>query len=104
LVRSSWQLVRRSAHVLLEGTPEDMDVQRLRAELAQAVPELMDIHHVHAWSLTTGRPLLTLHGTIRDDAESELVLQQVKNHLALVGITHSVIQLERACLDDVHHR
>ena len=104
LVRSSWALVKRSAHVLLEGTPEDMDVQRLRAELAQAVPALQDIHHVHAWSLTAGKPLLTLHGTIRDDAEAEQVLQQVKRHLTAIGITHSVVQLERACLDDEHHR
>ncbi len=104
LVRSSWALVKRSAHVLLEGTPEDMDVQRLRAELATAVPALQDIHHVHAWSLTAGKPLLTLHGTIRDGAESEQVLQQVKHHLATIGITHSVVQLERACLDDEHHR
>lgn len=103
LVRSAWGLVKRSAHVLLEGTPEDMDVQRLRAELAGAVPALKDIHHVHAWSLTAGKPLLTLHGTIDDRAESEQVLQQVKAHLAKVGITHSVIQLERACPDDEHH-
>jgi cobalt-zinc-cadmium efflux system protein len=59
---------------------------------------------VHAWSLTAGKPLLTLHGTIRDDAESEQVLQQIKHHLAAIGITHSVVQLERACLDDEHHR
>jgi cobalt-zinc-cadmium efflux system protein len=104
LVRSSWSLVKRSAHVLLEGTPENMDVQQLRAELAGAVPDLQDIHHVHAWSLTAGKPLLTLHGTVRDGAESELVLRQVKHHLARVGITHSVVQLERACLDDEHHR
>ncbi len=66
LVRSSWSLVRRSAHVLLEGTPEDLDIARLRADLAAAVPDLKDIHHVHAWSLTAGKPLLTLHGTIHE--------------------------------------
>jgi len=103
LVRSSWRLVRRTAHVLLEGTPEGLDVPDLRAALAAAVPGLKDIHHVHAWSLTTGRPLLTLHGTIRDDAEGESVLRAIKRQLERRGFTHSVVQLERDCPDDEHH-
>jgi len=103
LVRSSWSLVRRSAHVLLEGTPEGLDVAGLRGALAEAVPGLKDIHHVHAWSLTTGKPLLTLHGTIHDGAEGETVLREVKRHLEQVGFGHSVVQLERDCPDDEHH-
>src|SRR5277367_2688903 len=103
LVRSSWSLVRRSAHVLLEGTPEGLDLPGLRAALAAAVPGLKDIHHVHAWSLTTGKPLLTLHGTIHDGAEGETVLKQIKRHLEQVGFRHSVVQLERDCPDDEHH-
>jgi cobalt-zinc-cadmium efflux system protein len=103
LVRSSWRLVRRSAHVLLEGTPEGLDLPGLRAGLAAAAPGLKDIHHVHAWSLTAGKPLLTLHGTIQDGAESETVLRQVKRHLEHLGFSHSVVQLERDCPDDEHH-
>jgi cobalt-zinc-cadmium efflux system protein len=103
LVRSGWILVRRSAHVLLEGTPEGLDLDRLRVGLGAAVPGLKDIHHVHAWSLTAGKPLLTLHGTIHDDAEGEVVLKLVKRHLEVVGFSHSVVQLERACPDDDHH-
>ena len=103
LVRSSWILVRRSAHVLLEGTPEGLDLPGLRAALAAAAPGLKDIHHVHAWSLTTGRPLLTLHGTIEDGVESEAVLKQIKRHLEQLGFSHSVVQLERDCPDDEHH-
>lgn len=103
LVRSSWALVRRSAHVLLEGTPENFDLEGLRAGLAAAVPDLASVHHVHAWSLTTGKPLLTLHGTIREHAVLETVLQQVKDHLAHQGIDHSVVQLERGdCPDPAH--
>jgi cobalt-zinc-cadmium efflux system protein len=103
LVRSSWRLVRRSAHVLLEGTPEGLDLQRLRRELGAAVPGLKDVHHVHAWSLTAGRPLLTLHGTVHADVEGETVLRAIKRHLEQVGFSHSVVQLERDCPDGEHH-
>ena len=103
LVPNTWQLVRRSAHVLLEGTPEGVDLQQLRAGLTEAVPALKDIHHVHAWSLTAGKPLLTLHGTIREGTEGETVLKDVKRHLEVVGFGHSVVQLERDCPDDDHH-
>jgi cobalt-zinc-cadmium efflux system protein len=104
LVRSSWALVRRSAHVLLEGTPEDFDLGRLRAALVASVPGLQDVHHVHVWSLTTGKPLMTLHATIDDGAEAETVLQLLKTQLEQAGIRHSVVQLERGpCPDDAHH-
>ena len=52
ILRSAWVLLSKAVHVLLEGTPERLDVATLRSELTQAVPTLADVHHVHAWSLT----------------------------------------------------
>jgi len=38
ILRSAWMLAGRSWHVLMEGTPEGLDVERLRRELTEAVP------------------------------------------------------------------
>ncbi|MEJ2347365.1 MAG: cation diffusion facilitator family transporter [Gammaproteobacteria bacterium] len=101
ILRSAWQVVRQSSHILLEGTPEDVDVAHLRQVLEQAVPAVLDVHHVHVWSLTHKRPLLTLHVTVGEDADYLRTLQEVKEVLVRrFGIEHSTIQIERgSCAD-----
>jgi cobalt-zinc-cadmium efflux system protein len=93
--RSAWGLVRKSAHILLEGTPDWLDVAALRTELTEAVPDVEDIHHVHAWSLTVERPLVTLHAKVRNGADYAKTLDAIAGFLdKSYGISHSTIQLE----------
>lgn len=102
ILRSAWVLVRKSAHILLEGTPEGLDVDRLRAELHDAVPEVRDVHHVHVWSLTPSRPLLTMHVEVSTEVDNLYVLSQVKRVLEQrFGIEHSTVQIECGpCVDE----
>ncbi|MGH8264631.1 MAG: cation diffusion facilitator family transporter [Steroidobacterales bacterium] len=103
IVRSAVALVRKSGHILMEGAPDWFDVERLRAELKGCVNGLIDIHHVHAWCLTTHEPLLTLHARIDERADSAQALQEIKNCLAIhFGIQHSTVQIEAEhCADTV---
>ena len=95
ILRSAWTLVGRSWHVLMEGTPEGLDVDRLRRELTDAVPGVEDVHHVHAWSLTPERPLITFHASLGADADHDEVLRLLRVELASrFNIEHSTIQLE----------
>jgi cobalt-zinc-cadmium efflux system protein len=95
ILRSAWTLVGRSWHVLMEGTPEGLDVDRLRRELTDAVPGVEDVHHIHAWSLTPERPLITFHASLVADADHDEVLRLLRVELASrFNIEHSTIQLE----------
>jgi cobalt-zinc-cadmium efflux system protein len=95
ILRSAWGLVGRSWHVLMEGTPEGLDVDRLRRELTDAVPGVEDVHHVHAWSLTPERPLITFHASLGADADHDEVLRRLRAELVTrFNIEHSTIQLE----------
>lgn len=95
ILRSAFLLVRSATHILLEGTPEDLDLDALRADVARAVPEITGIHHIHAWSLTSGRPMLTLHVSTTETADRDRVLRAIKERLASeYRISHSVVQLE----------
>jgi cobalt-zinc-cadmium efflux system protein len=97
IVRSAWALIERSWHVLMEGTPEGFDVSLLREELLQTVSGVLDVHHVHLWSLTPERPLVTLHATIAAGADHDSVLRSLQKALAeRYGIDHATIQLERS--------
>ena len=52
ILKSAWGIVASSSHILLEGTPPGLDLAALRADLAASVPEVVEIHHVHAWCLS----------------------------------------------------
>lgn len=101
ILRSAWFVVKQSAHILLEGTPEDVDVELLRQEITDSVPEVKDVHHVHVWSLTPERPLLTMHVSVEGEVDCVRALPQVKEILRQrFGITHSTIQVEPGrCVD-----
>jgi cobalt-zinc-cadmium efflux system protein len=104
ILRSAWQLVRRSAHILLEGTPETFDVDGMQQSLIAAVPQIESIHHVHVWGLTPQRLMLTMHvslcGEFRD---ATAVIRQVKRVLQTeFGVRHSTIEVEFADCADRH--
>lgn len=103
IIRSAWSLISKSWHVLMEGAPPDQDIALLRTELVRAVDGVRDVHHVHVWSLTPERPLITLHANITQDADYDNVLHRLQDVLAQqFGLHHATIQIERSgCAD--HH-
>jgi cobalt-zinc-cadmium efflux system protein len=102
ILRSAWVLVRRSAHVLLEGAPEWLDVAAMQELVVSRVPGVGSIHHVHVWGLTPQHLMLTMH--VRVDDEHGLptdVIRDVKSVLrAEYGIDHSTIEIEREICAD----
>ena len=96
ILRSAWVLVKRSAHVLLEGAPDWLDVADLRDRIVAKVPGVEGIHHVHVWGLTPQQLMLTMHLQLAEDAPSQsAVVRGVKECLRdEYGIGHSTIEVE----------
>lgn len=104
IIVNAWRLVRSAAHILLEGAPAGFDEAEVRRRLTEAVPGVRDVHHVHAWSLTSGQALLTLHATVSVGADPEAVLARIKDELVdTFGIAHSVVQIERKGCPDLEN-
>lgn len=106
ILRSGWQLTRESAHVLLEGTPENFDAQQVESELKD-LAGVRDIHHLHAWSLTGEAPIVTLHAQLFEDADRQRTLAVILERLGTrFGVEHATVQIEEgACAapnDDCH--
>lgn len=96
ILRSALAITRRSWHLLMEGTPEGIDVGALRQDLMTAVPGVVDVHHVHVWALTPERPIVTLHARITDAANDQAVLHALQDRLSdAFGLHHATIQIER---------
>ena len=97
ILRSAISLVRKSAHILLEGAPEWLDVDALRAGLEREIPTVRDVHHVHAWMLTQERALMTLHAVIEPTADPTETLSAIQDHLRKTyGVDHATVQIETA--------
>jgi cobalt-zinc-cadmium efflux system protein len=102
VVRSAIALVRRSAHILMEGTPDWLDVVELRSTLEEHIPAVRDVHHVHAWQVGPHETLLTMHASVVEGANHASVLRETQHVLSdRYGITHATIQIEtEPCGDD----
>jgi cobalt-zinc-cadmium efflux system protein len=95
VVRGGWDVVRRSSHILLEGTPEAIAPEALSRALENEVEGVRGVHHVHLWSLSSQRLLLTLHATIEPDSDQARVLNDIQALLkSQFDIAHATVQLE----------
>ena len=96
ILRSAWALVKRSAHVLLEGAPEWLDMGAMQDRLIASIPEVDSIHHVHVWGMTPQDLMLTMHVRVRDEpANPTDVIRRVKVLMREeYGIGHSTIEIE----------
>ena len=102
ILRSAWFLVRDSAHVLLEGVPARLDVHAIGRDLVSSVPVVEDVHHVHAWSLSQERSLLTLHARVTEGAHPDSTVAAIQARLAeRFDIRHVTVQIElEGCSDE----
>jgi cobalt-zinc-cadmium efflux system protein len=106
ILRSAWTVVAESGHILLEGAPSGLDSRVLAADLVETVPDVIDIHHVHAWSISKERPMITLHARISETAgDPEAITAEIKQRLKdRFRIAHATIEIERnACADGHRH-
>lgn len=103
ILRSAWHLVKRSAHILLEGAPEWLDQDSMQGRLIERVPTINSIHHVHVWGLTQQHLMLTMHVALKGNPpEPTTVVRSIKSVLREdFGIHHSTIEIETDdCADD----
>ncbi|TAL53156.1 cation diffusion facilitator family transporter [Pandoraea sp.] len=101
ILKSAWGIVKSSAHILLEGTPSGMSLADIKADLERHVPEVADAHHIHAWSITGERHMLTLHVHPAPGAASREVVAAVQRRLTeRFNIEHVTVQVEEdTCFD-----
>jgi cobalt-zinc-cadmium efflux system protein len=101
ILRSAWHVVADSGHILLEGSPPGFDSRALRDRLRSTLPFVLDVHHVHAWSISQERPMVTLHACVALGTDSGMAVREIKRRLAQeFGITHATVEIEYdACGD-----
>lgn len=99
---SSWGLVKDSLHILLEGTPPHLELDKVRTDL-EGLEGVSSCHDLHVWLVGSGEPIMTAHLVLPDGAPRDRVLERaqhlmVENH----GIHHCTFQLEGNPCPDLH--
>ena len=63
----AWHLLREAFDVLLEAAPRGVDLDDVRAHILE-VDGVLDVHDLHAWTITSGLPVLSAHVVVTDEA------------------------------------
>ncbi len=101
---SSFGIIRETLNILLEGTPRGMELDGIAKEIA-AIPGVLGVHDLHAWSLGSESHALSCHIQIADipPSESESILRKVNECLAAAfHIHHTTIQFEHIACEVAH--
>lgn len=96
----TWRLLREAVDVLLEASPEGVDLAEIRRHLAD-VPGIREVHELHVWTITSGLPVFSAHvvvdPAIIERGQSAIMLDKLQECLrGHFDMDHSTVQLEPA--------
>lgn len=96
----SFSLLRDAAVVLLEVAPKDLDLDEVRRHLL-GVPGVVDVHDLHAWTITSGLASLSAHVTVSEECLAErgvgATLDELSHCVAdHFAVRHTTFQVEPA--------
>jgi cobalt-zinc-cadmium efflux system protein len=87
-------LLRESVDVLLEATPKGVDLAVVERHIREA-PGVIDVHDLHAWTITSGINVVSAHVVLGEDAKPGDILDHLGTCLSAdFDINHSTFQLE----------
>lgn len=103
----AWVLLREAVDVLLEAVPKGVDLDHVRDHIRR-VPGVLDVHDLHAWTITSGLPVLSAHVVVDEKTmnggHTGRVLDALHACLAEhFDVTHSTFQIESAQHRDHEH-
>jgi cobalt-zinc-cadmium efflux system protein len=86
IIPRAWSLLREVVDVLLEATPRGVDLDIVRRHIEE-VPGVVSVHDLHAWTITSGVPVLSAHVVVDDTCIEQ-------------GTTGRVLRRLTECLED----
>jgi len=96
----TWRLLKEAIDILLETSPEGIDLAEIRRHMG-ALSGVREVHELHAWTITSGLPVLTAHVVVEPEVltggQSGVMLDRLQECLrGHFDVEHSTFQLEPA--------
>jgi cobalt-zinc-cadmium efflux system protein len=94
MVRASWSLLRDSGRIFLEAAPTDIDPDAVAVTLA-ADPDVVEVHDLHVWTVTSGFPALAAHILVSPDTDCHGARRRLEHLLEeRFGLRHTTLQVD----------
>lgn len=103
ILKETWEILKQTVDILMQGTPEGLDLELIRHDI-ELIPEVKNIHHVHAWNLDDQSIHFECHVELREDhrltetCEIQLKIESLLHDHFDIG--HVTIQFEYQRCDD----
>lgn len=98
IVPRTWILLRQAVHILMEGTPPEIDVSLLERAL-RVLPGVVAVHDLHVWTISSGADALSCHLVLTDMAQARATLLAARRAVKEeFNISHVTIQTEDEAL------
>lgn len=98
IVPRTVKLLRETLNVLLESAPKDVDMAEVRSHILD-LPGVEDVHDLHAWTITSGMPVLSAHVVVSTETLNAIGHEKMLHELqGCLGdhfdVEHCTFQLE----------
>ena len=93
---STWNLLKNSLHLSLDGVPEDIDLDEIKA-MIRSVEDVENTHHVHVWAISTKENALTGHLVVAENLSIDRVntiRREIREKLLDLNISHATLEIE----------
>ncbi|MER3409318.1 MAG: cation transporter [Thermoleophilia bacterium] len=93
---SSWRLLAESVTILLEAAPAGIDAEEVGRAMA-SLPEVVEVHDLHIWTITPGFPALSAHVLVEPRADCHAARRRLESLLVeRFGLEHTTLQVDHA--------
>jgi cobalt-zinc-cadmium efflux system protein len=100
ILYSTWQLLRDSLRLSLDGVPAGIEITRIKEAIGH-MKDVKDFHHIHVWAISTSENALTAHLVVDKTCTMELIEKlkhQIKHELLHLNIQHATLEVEMSDL------
>jgi cobalt-zinc-cadmium efflux system protein len=95
IAASSWRLLKEPVDVLMEAAPAGMSTREVGEALA-ADPDVVEVHDLHVWTVTSGFPAMSAHVVVARECDRDVVRRRLEELLGeRFGIHHTTLQVVR---------
>jgi cobalt-zinc-cadmium efflux system protein len=97
IIRSGFVILKESVNILMQSAPDHLDLTLIKNRV-EKTPEVLNIHHIHAWMLTDQEVHLEAHVELNSDlklSQVKKIQHTIERYLRLdYGIAHITLQFE----------
>jgi len=95
ILRSTWSLLNDSIRLALDGIPRGIELEKIRETILKH-PEIVNVHHVHVWAISSRQNAMTAHLVLTDNDLSHFseLKHRIKHELEHLNVHHVTFELE----------